>query len=260
MTKEEEKKFIKRYDKFKKNNLPTPFWDKERETHEWVWFSNRHKHLEVYGDMLYALGDIALTELYYPYTDKHNTSKMINGKWVNKFVINHNHAHSFDEVIKSLYQSPESFSISKDEEEFYSKRELEYLRRVQKYLLFIGLKDIDTLRIPVSRYRNKLQAKYENELIVDLPKESIKQILDGKRNFIVRKSYYNIDDERPKFNKYKALILDEEDNFIMEVEFIKEKLAFYKDIKSFFFNKEFNDDTLLILQYFNIIEVFDNKR
>ena len=32
------KEFIKRYDQFKKNNLPTPFWDEERQTLEYVYF------------------------------------------------------------------------------------------------------------------------------------------------------------------------------------------------------------------------------
>ena len=66
-----------------------------------------------------------------------------------------------------MYDYPETFNISTEEEEFYSKQELKYLRRVQKYLLFIGLKD---LGIPTydeegyyiwdySRYNNELQDK-----------------------------------------------------------------------------------------------------
>ena len=82
-----------------------------------------------------------------------------NGKYIKKSVVGHSHAHSFEEVVSALYSSPESFSIAKDEEQYYSKQELEYLRRVQKYLLFIGMKDLEKQKVPVSRYRNKIHSK-----------------------------------------------------------------------------------------------------
>lgn len=57
--------------------------------------------------------------------------------------IEHNHAHSFMEVVEIVYYCPESFSIDKVDYEFYSKQELKYLKRLQSYLLAIGLKDIE---------------------------------------------------------------------------------------------------------------------
>ncbi len=36
MTDKEYQKFIKRYDKFKDNNLPTPFWDEERQVPKFI--------------------------------------------------------------------------------------------------------------------------------------------------------------------------------------------------------------------------------
>ena len=40
MNKKQIKEFLKRYDKFKKNNLPTPFWDDERQIFEYVSFDS----------------------------------------------------------------------------------------------------------------------------------------------------------------------------------------------------------------------------
>lgn len=36
---------MKRYDKFKKNNLPTPFWDDERLTLEYVNIGNKKNYI-----------------------------------------------------------------------------------------------------------------------------------------------------------------------------------------------------------------------
>lgn len=135
----EYKDFIKRYDRFKKNNLPTPFWDEERQTLEYAYFYHirlnlNNEELEVYFRLSEALGEIAFTGFYYSFTDKHIISwKDENGKFKQKSVIGHNHAHSFEEVVESLYHFPESFHIAKEEEQYYSKQELEYLKRVQKY-------------------------------------------------------------------------------------------------------------------------------
>ena len=160
MKKHEFIEFEKRYEKFKKNNLPTPFFDDERQTFEYVYYSNHifnensPKYPEVNPVLTDALADIAYTGLYYSF----NCKEIFNTDDGDEITVGHNHAHSFDEVVRFLYDFPESFSISKEDEKFYSEQELHYLRRVQKYLLFIGLKDInDTKKIPVSRYRNKNQ-------------------------------------------------------------------------------------------------------
>ena len=41
MNKKEYQEFMKRYEKFKKNNLPTYFWDEERQTYEYVYYDNQ---------------------------------------------------------------------------------------------------------------------------------------------------------------------------------------------------------------------------
>ena len=239
MTKESKfncKEFIKRYDKFKKNNLPTLFWDEERQTLEYVYFYNgksiinsekAQNELEVHTSLTEALGEIAFTGFYYSFTDKHFRGWRKNGKYITEAVIGHSHAHSFEEVVRALYRSPESFSIAKDEEQFYSKQELEYLRRVQKYLLFIGMKVLETPSAPMNRYRNKIHSKYENAKIYSFNDFALSKMLSEERNFRAIPWYENHQNRIYKKKEYQALITDKEDNFKMFVEFTHEEIKTY---------------------------------
>jgi len=264
----EYKEFIKRYDKFKKNNLPTPFWDEERQTLEYVYFYNgksifnskeAKNELEINSSLTEALGEIAFTGFYYPFTDKHMICRRENKKLIWKSVIEHSHAHSFEEVVRVLYRSPESFNIAKDEEQFYSKQELEYLRRVQKYLLFIGMKDLETRKEPVSRYRNKIHSKYENACIYKYNDETINNILNGKRDFRAIDWYpeYRRNNKTYQPKEYQALIVDKDDNFKMFVEFTHEEIKYYKDVKSVYKRNDLKDDDKLIINHFKILEIFN---
>lgn len=265
MKKKEYEEFVKRYDKFKKNNLPTPFWDDERQVFEYVYFYNGKSifntskakdELEVSSSITKTLGDIAYTGFYYPFTDKHWTWQA--GEENPKAVTGHNHAHSFEEVVKSLYDSPESFSIAKDEEEFYSKQELDYLRRVQKYLLFIGMKDVETRKIPIGRYRNKVHSKYENALIYKYDDFNLEKMLNGERDFRVIKWYPEYDEPRTYSpGEYQALISDEEESFKMFVEFTHEEIKTFKDIKETCQKNDLEDDDKVILVHFKILETFN---
>lgn len=257
--------FNKRYDKFKKNNLPTPFWDEKRQTLEYVYFYNgksvinskeAKNELEVHKNLSEALGEIALTGFYYPYTTRYIESWLENEKLVRKSVVGHFHSHSFEEVVESLYMTPESFKIAKDEEQFYSKQELKYLRRVQKYLLFIGLKDIGLNKAPVSRYRNKIHSKYENALIYSFDDFALSKILSGERNFRVIQWNEKYQVKTYKKKEYQALITDKEDNFKMFVEFTHEEVKTYKEIKKVYKNDELKDSDKVIVIYFDILEKF----
>ena len=258
------KEFEKRYDKFKKNNLPTPFFDVERQTFEYIYFYNGKSifnseeakdSLEVNTSLIKSLEEIAFTGFYYPFTCKMLRGWRENGKTIREFTVGHSHAHSFEEVVEHLYNSPESFSISKEEKEFYSKQELEYLRRVQKYLLFIGLKDVETEKIPVSRYRNKIHKKYENACIYRFSDETLKNVLNGKRNFRVIDWYPEYSGDKVYQSKeYQALIVDKEDNFKLFVEFTKEEAKEYKDIKQVCKLDNLKDEDKIIVFTFKILE------
>lgn len=263
----EYKEFMKRYDKFKKNNLPTPFWDKERQTLEYVYFYNgksyldseEKSNLEVNSRLSKALGDIAFTGFYYSFTDRHITSWKENNKYIKKSVVGHNHAHSFEEVVSALYDSPESFRIAKDEEQYYSKQELAYLRRVQKYLLFIGMKDLETTKSPVSRFRNKIHSKYENALIYRFNDEVLHKIMSGERDFRVIPWYPEHKCKTYKPKEYQALIVDKEDNFKMFVEFTYEEVKLYKNIKNVYKRDDLKDNDKVIVNHFKILEIFNQE-
>ena len=267
MKKADYKEFIKRYDKFQRNNLPTPFWDDERQTLEYVYFykgksflnnGESKNELVVNTSLVDALGGITCTGFYYSFTDKHFTTKMENGNFVWKSVIGHNHAHSFEEVVQALYRSPESFNIAKDEEKYYSKQELSYLRRVQKYLLFIGMKDLEDGKVSISRYRNKNHAKYEDARIYQWNDETINNIISGKIDFLTMDWHPeykgNIRIYKPK--EHRALIVDKDNIFRLFIEFTREEVKFYTDIKKLCKMEELNDNDRVIVSYFKILEIF----
>ncbi len=259
MQEDKYQKFCKRYDKFRNNNLPTPFWDEERQVLEYVYFNNK-KDLVVNNTISSALETIASVGFYYPFTDNHMTwQKDEKGKIIKKFVVSHTHAHTFEEVVRSLYFSPETFKISKDEEQYYSNQELEYLKKLQKYLQFIGMKDLKETKIPSKRFKNKIHSKYENALIYQYSDFVLNKIKEGKRDFRMIKWYPEY--RGPKVYKkkeYQALITNKENDFIMFVEFINEEIKLYKDVKKLC-DKEniLADDDKVIIIHFKILEEFN---
>ncbi len=272
MNKKEYKEFEKRYDKFKKNNLPTSFWDDERQTLEYVYYDTEmdyintvfasedddfDRRLHIDKSLVDALGDISCTGFYYPYTCKYFTLPREDEEEPRKMHIKlgHTHDHYFEHVVSSLYDFPESFKIEDNELEFYSKQQLEYLRRVQKYLLFLGLKDIEEPKARVGRFRNKRQKKYGKAYIRSYSDKSLEDFLSGKRNFTVRETYKGFEGETFKHD-YFVLFTDMEDNFKMYVRFIRDEEKRYKDIKEVYQNDKFKDDDKVILTYFEILEKF----
>lgn len=123
---------------------------------------------------------------YYSYTCGYFTEEKIDEDNYNlKLAKGHTHSHYFEDVVKDLYNFPESFNISKEEEKYYSEQQLKYLRRVKKYLLFIGLKDIDSIKPSIKRYRNTKQKKYGSAYIHEYNDKTINDILLGKINYFV---------------------------------------------------------------------------
>ncbi len=263
MNKKEIKEFEKRYDKFKNCNLPTPFWDKERKTLEYVYFDDENLRIDYY--LSEALGDIALTGFYYSFTSGYMTGNTTEGF---RYEVGHNHAHNFEEVVRWLYDYPESFSISKDEEEFYSKQELNYLRDVKEYLLFIGMKDKKEGSRSTKRFKNKKQEEYKHYGFKNVTKETENKILSGKKNyFVIHTEYpdiysdykeYNakekIDFVRGKNGKILALL----EYTLFEKMLYKEFKNKYKekDIKNYYTKEELQDDDYVIIYHFNVINKY----
>ena len=125
--------------------------------------------------------------------------------------------------------------------------------------MFIGVKDLDTPKRAVSRYRNKIHSKYENVLIYGFKDEVIANIKNGKRNFRAIDWYPSyIGPREYKPNEYQALIVDMEDNFKMFVEFTHEEVKLYKEIKNAYKREDLKDSDKLIVKYFKVLEYFDS--
>ena len=238
------KTFYKRYDKFKKNNLPTPFWDRERQVLEYVFYDNEFNIntnlVDSFRNKLsfyYAFNSITLT--------KEGIKK-----------IGHRHEHTFEEVVRDLYDYPVSFNITKKDEIYYSKQELSYLKILKNYLLLVGLRDVED-NIRVSRYRNKLVKKYQNAIILQLDNREINNIIKNKRVFFaVKKGKYNKDLKKYKKGELQYLIIDNKYNFRLLIEYTEDKMQKYEEIKKQVKVSNTKDKDEVIVHYFKVLEVY----
>jgi uncharacterized protein YhfF len=119
------------------------------------------------------------------------------------------------------------------------------------------MKDLKTEKVPISRYRNKIHHKYEYAYIYKYSDDILRNILNGKVNFKVS-NWYSEYDGNKKYNpkEYQALIVDENNNFKLFVEFTHRDLKTYKDIKKVYLKEGLNDDDKVIVNYFKILERF----
>lgn len=144
----------KRYKKIKSCNLPYPFWNKKRQTFEWVRYSKDYKCYCVEPSLVYSIGEVARTGVTY-----HYKAKLYGREFPTqtiKYRLMVNHCHSFEEVVKALYDYPETFSVPDEFLDEYSKQELSYIKDIKNYLLLIGLKDIKE-----SKERKLLDEKWD---------------------------------------------------------------------------------------------------
>ena len=250
-----QKEFNKRYDKYQKNNLPTPFWDNTRETLEYVDYFHRilnsNNKLNVSNNLVEALENITDSGFYYPYISKYFVYKNNNYQLVEGL----SHRHSFEEVVRVLYDFPESFKITRDMERYYSKQELDYLKKVQKYLLFIDLKDLSSIKKSITRYRSKKQKKYGSALIRLCDDKTLKNILNNKTNYMVMiPEDISIYKDKEIFDERKELIIDSKYDFKLFIEYTYREVKSYKDIKKGHKNNKLKDNDQVVVEYFNILE------
>lgn len=116
------------------NNLPYPVWENNNLNYHYQEYDINKNSFEVTNHSLVdSLSNLAGISLYYSFNHKYNNK------------LQHDHAHSFEEVVDILYLHPESFSLNKEDKKHYNKSELMYLKYLQKYLLFIGRTDLDKI-------------------------------------------------------------------------------------------------------------------
>ena len=217
---------MEKYEKFKDCSLPAPFYNKEKDILEYVWYdkTNAEDKLNVSYSIANALEDFAMTSLYYSFKARHLTGKLVDDKWVFEERYGQLHEHDFESVVKYLYQCPESFKITDDDKEFYSKRELAYLDAIQRYLLFIGLKDDLSIRKSYARYKNKKALKYANSSICKFSNEEIDLIIKGQ-NYIIIDYYEGAKNFEFKEGFNHSLVLDENLEFRLFIERINDEIC-----------------------------------
>lgn len=116
------------------NNLPYPVWENNNLNYHYQEYDINKNSFEVTNHSLVdSLSSLAGISLYYSFNHKYNNK------------LQHDHAHSFEEVVDILYLHPESFSLNKEDKKHYNKSELMYLKYLKKYLLFIGRTDLDKI-------------------------------------------------------------------------------------------------------------------
>ncbi len=243
------KTFNKRYEKFKKNNLPTPFWDRERQVLEYVFYDKDYCNDGYFVSN--SLVDSFSNKLSFRYQFNSITITKDGKKKVG-----HRHAHSFEEVVRDLYDYPVSFNVPRKDEFYYSKQELSYLKILKNYLLLVGLNDVED-NIRVSRYRNKLVKKYQNAIIIQLDNREINNIIKGRRVFFaVKKNKYNKDLKKYKKGELQYLIIDNKHNFRLLIEYTEDKMQKYEEIKKQVKVSNTKDKDEVIVHYFKVLEVY----
>lgn len=117
-----------------KYNLPYPVWKDNNLNYHYQEYDINKNSFEVTNHSLVdSLSSLAGISLYYSFNHKYNNK------------LQHDHAHSFEEVVDILYLHPESFFLNKEDKKYYNKSELMYLKYLQKYLLFNGRTDLDKI-------------------------------------------------------------------------------------------------------------------
>lgn len=116
------------------NNLPYPVWKDNNLNYHYQEYDINKNSFEVTNHSLVdSLSSLAGISLYYSFNHKYNNK------------LQHDHAHSFEEVVDILYLHPESFFLNKKDKKYYNKSELMYLKYLQKYLLFNGRTNLDKI-------------------------------------------------------------------------------------------------------------------
>lgn len=138
----------------------------------------------------------------------------------------HMHNHNIEEVIRDLYNYPETFTILEDEEFLFSKQELRYLKRLKNFLNIIGLKDIKKYDRDYlfERARNKKLKKILEYRRLNL--EFANKIKDRKIDKFILKYYEII---HSNING-KYMLFDDNYNFICLLK-TKREIIKFKDLK-----------------------------
>ena len=120
-------KFTKKiYTDYKDIIIPKKIYSKEYKNYYYV-VGGR-----CYQDIFYALEDIYLNSFYYQFNGPNREN-----------LYNHSHAHSFEEVIRDIFNNFNEFKINKFQEEHYSKQELDLINKLCSKLKQLKYKSVN---------------------------------------------------------------------------------------------------------------------
>lgn len=261
-------KLNRRYKEFKNCSLPFPFWDKKRDTFEWVYYDeSRQGGYDIQTSLYEALGNVSSSGVTYHYEAVMYGRKNPNQK-TPKYQLMESHCHSFDEIVRCVYSYPESFHIPDACLKEYSEQELRCLNKMQSYLKAIGLKDeheskeikdlnkkweeidkknkksiADRLFLLhyskkwekirkkdyLKRYNNELSSLYSSYYPLYTEKEGVSDAyLSGKKDYILRRKY-SFHDDTEVGNRYMLVNASNEYCGVLEV--ISEEFIPFKELK-----------------------------
>ena len=262
-------KINRRYKKFRNCNLPYPFWDKKRDTFEWVYYDKyRQGGYDIQKSLYEALGNVSSSGVTYHYEAFMYGRKNPEQEEL-KYQMMESHCHSFDEIVGCVYDYPESFCIPEDCLEEYSKQELRFLKKMQSYLKAIGLPDkkespeitaldkkweeIDNKKRKnlrdrffllcyqkkweklrekekLKRYTNEKALLYSSYHPLYTEKTGVTEAyLNGKKDYILRRKY-TFHKETEVGNRY--MVVNPENEYCGTLEVISEEFISFKDLKA----------------------------
>ena len=259
----------RRYKKFKNCSLPYPFWDKKRDTFEWVYYDeSRQSGYDIQNSLYEALGNVSSSAVIYHY-EAYMYGRQNLEQEEAKYQMMESHCHSFDEIVRLLYDYPESFRIPDDYLEEYSQQELRCLKKMQSYLKAIGLPDkkesseiaalnekwneIDNKKKKnikdrffllhylkrceklrekekLERYSNEKALLYSSYRLLYTEKEGIADAyLNGRKNYILSRKY-SFDEKKNVGNRY--MVVNSDNEYCGTLEVISEEFIPFKDLKA----------------------------
>jgi hypothetical protein len=223
-----------KYRKFFDSNIPVPFYDKERDVQEYV--IGNEDEVRVLYNLQSAFTRETNALLYYPCVHKNYEDDEIR-----EFS-----AETFDGILMNVYNFPESFKINEKDKCYYSFQELKFINQVQSYLLFIGLKDIQSKEFKLDRYKNDIAKDLKGTSKLYVNDETIEKMLNEEINYYADKFVFKYEDGTyPEFEPFNALIFDEDGNLRLYVKFTDSENKLYKDIKDEYYLRDFDEENEL---------------
>ncbi len=243
------KKTKPNYRGVKKCSLPVSY--NENDTYKWV-FTEDNNIFE-YAEIYEAFSHLIKTSLEYNYEITYKYYDALKNSIKIETVAMH--SHNFNDVIETLYYYPESFNIPENDKDNYSASELAFLKKLQNYLLLMGLKDKSDSKDMINlhrKYKNELNSKkYFKELVKLERKETLERANNKKVRTYHEAGYFMASDNildailnKEKntriFRQYsystsrikeRYFILDNDYNYKALIEITDENIIPFKDLK-----------------------------